>query len=118
MSLTSSPVRAASIQILRPIHSIHRRVNHDQDHGRTGRVSVEVTITADRVYQQPTAVDDLVAFSAGSPVVVNVLANDLDPDGGPLTVSIVQAPTVGTAAVQADGTVRLSLPAGFRGFTR
>jgi hypothetical protein len=34
-----------------------------------------------------------------------VLANDADPDGDPLTVSITTQPFVGTAAVNSNGTV-------------
>lgn len=50
---------------------------------------------------------------------INVLANDSDPDSNPLTVTIEDAPLIGTAAVNPDGTVRLeSLPGGFKGVTR
>jgi Bacterial Ig domain len=83
-----------------------------------GTASAVVSITVEPVYQQPTALDDLVAVPAGNPVAVDVLANDLNPDGNPLTVSIVTAPTVGVATVLANGNVQLALPAGFRGYTR
>jgi hypothetical protein len=50
---------------------------------------------------------------------VNVLANDADPDGDALTVTITEQPFVGTAAVNSNGTVRIDgLPSGFRGLTR
>jgi serine protease AprX len=52
------------------------------------------------------------------PVVVNVLANDFDPDGSldPATVSIVVAPSSGgTLAVNANGTVSYTPATKFRG---
>jgi Tol biopolymer transport system component len=50
---------------------------------------------------------------------IDVLSNDSDADSNPLTVTIEEAPLIGTAAANADGSVRLeSMPAGFKGVTR
>ena len=50
---------------------------------------------------------------------IPVLANDTDPDNDRLTVTIEEAPPIGTATANADGTVRIdSLPGGFKGVTR
>lgn len=50
---------------------------------------------------------------------LNVLSNDTDPDGNALTVSIEEQALVGTATVNANGTIKLDgLPGGFKGFTR
>jgi Tol biopolymer transport system component len=50
---------------------------------------------------------------------IAVLANDTDPDSNPLTVTIEEAPPIGTATANTDGTVRIdSLPGGFKGVTR
>jgi hypothetical protein len=50
---------------------------------------------------------------------LGILANDSDADANPLTVSIEEAPLVGSAVANADGTVRIeSLPGGFKGVTQ
>lgn len=67
----------------------------------------------------PVAAYDVVRADDAALSSINVLANDSDQDGGQLSVTIEQAPTVGTATVNADGTVKLeSLPAGFKGVIR
>jgi hypothetical protein len=54
----------------------------------------------------PVAMDDSVSTGIGSPVKINVLANDSDPDGDPLTVGIAwPVPANGSAAVNPDQTV-------------
>ena len=49
------------------------------------------------VNQRPTAVDDSDTTYQDTPVTVDVLANDSDPDGNPLTVDNVGTPANGTA---------------------
>jgi len=52
----------------------------------------------------PVANNDTATTAEDTPVIIAVLANDTGVTGG--TVSLVAAPALGTAAVQADGTVR------------
>ena len=52
----------------------------------------------------PTAVDDLAAANPTVPVNIDVLANDSDPDGDPLTITLVSDPPNGTAVIDAKGT--------------
>lgn len=52
----------------------------------------------------PIAVTDVVTTLANTAISVSVLANDVDPDGDQLTVSLVGPPTDGTVAV-IDGIV-------------
>jgi hypothetical protein len=67
----------------------------------------------------PTAVNDIVEVTNAGVASIDVLANDSDPDGDPLTVTITEQPFVGTAAVNSNNTVRIDgLPPGFRGLTR
>jgi Tol biopolymer transport system component len=67
----------------------------------------------------PTAANDVLQVTNAGIASLNVLANDVDPDGDALTVSVTAQPFVGTAAVNANGTVAISgLPSGFRGVTR
>lgn len=68
----------------------------------------------------PVAVDDVLEVTGAGVANLNVLANDSDPDGDALTVTIVEPAFVGAANVNAAGTsVRIDgLPSGFRGYTR
>jgi hypothetical protein len=51
----------------------------------------------------PQAVDDLITTAQGTPGDANVLANDFDPDGDPLTiVSWTQATSGAVTCVAAD----------------
>lgn len=53
----------------------------------------------------PDAVADAASTSEDTPVTVDVLANDSDPNGDALTVSITAAPAHGSATVNGDATV-------------
>ena len=51
----------------------------------------------------PTAADDAVTTFRGVPVAINVLANDTDADGDPLTIAEVGTPTLGTVSIADAG---------------
>lgn len=55
--------------------------------------------------QSPTAAADSAATIENTPVTIDVLANDTDPDGDPLAVSIIALPAWGEAVVNANGTI-------------
>ena len=57
------------------------------------------TITVANINDAPHAADDTATTLEDTPVVINVLANDSDPDGDPLTISSVSQPLNGTAAI-------------------
>jgi MYXO-CTERM domain-containing protein len=65
--------------------------------------------------QPPSAVDDSATTDENTPVTVDVLANDNDPDGDTLTVTIGGAPTSGTAVVNADDTITYTPSTNFSG---
>ena len=79
-----------------------------------GSDSANVTVQVSDTNFAPTALDDSASTSEGSAVVVDVLANDSDPDADPLTVAIQNTPGNGTAAVIASG-IRYTPNAGFDG---
>jgi uncharacterized repeat protein (TIGR01451 family) len=54
-------------------------------HGHTATATVTITVTAPP-NNPPTANDDTASTVVGTPVVIDVLANDSDPDGDALTV--------------------------------
>lgn len=86
--------------------------------GRSTNSTVTITVSID---QAPTANNTVVRNDApdAASSAVNVLSNASDPDRDKLTVSISTPASVGSAAVNDDGTVRISgLPSGFKGLTR
>jgi hypothetical protein len=66
--------------------------------GGTATASVTITITAP-ANQPPVAVDDAATTAFVTPVTINVIANDSDPDGDALTVISVGTPAGGTAQI-------------------
>ena len=74
-----------------------------------------VSITVSHVNHAPVANNDSATTPPVTPVTVNVLANDSDPDNDPLTVSAVSTPSHGTAVVNADNTVMYVPDVGYAG---
>jgi len=68
------------------------------------------------VNHAPVAGPDSATAGINVPVIVDVLANDSDPDAGdtinPATVTIVSPPSSGTATANPDGTIRFTPTAG------
>ncbi|MEZ0484675.1 Ig-like domain-containing protein [Fibrella aquatica] len=65
----------------------------------------------------PVVTPDIANTTPGKPVSGNVLTNDKDPQGGPLTVSLISQPTNGTVVMNPDGTYTYTPPTGFTGTT-
>jgi hypothetical protein len=53
----------------------------------------------------PVARDDTATTAFATPVTIDVLANDSDPDGDPLTIQSVTTPTLGTATISGNAIV-------------
>jgi hypothetical protein len=66
--------------------------------------AVAVSITDNDVNLPPTAGADLATTDEDTPVVIDVLANDSDPDHDPLTIESVDTPGKGTAQISNGGT--------------
>ncbi len=66
--------------------------------GLTDSALVTVTVMA-----PPVAVNDTANTAEDVPVVIDVLANDTDPNNDPLTVTFASAPANGTAAINIPG---------------
>ncbi|MBU0981713.1 right-handed parallel beta-helix repeat-containing protein [Patescibacteria group bacterium] len=64
----------------------------------------------DEGIEPPTAADDSATTVINTPVTIDVLANDSDPDGAidASTLSIVDAPLVGTSSINNDGKVKIT----------
>jgi len=77
--------------------------------------TAEVRLEVARTNQPPVAEDDHVTTEAGTPVVIDVLANDSDPDGDPLSIEAIGLPVHGRLAFNADGTFTYTPDSGFAG---
>ena len=74
-----------------------------------------VTITIVSVNDVPVANNDLAGTPEDTPVVIPVLANDVDVDGDVLTVATVVQPVNGAVVINQDGTVTYSPKPNFNG---
>ncbi|WP_044872622.1 Ig-like domain-containing protein [Pseudomonas sp. LFM046] len=63
----------------------------------------DVSITV-RPNLPPTVAPDTATTNAGAPVVINVLANDVDPEGNAMTVVNVTPPPAGRGSASTNGT--------------
>lgn len=71
----------------------------EDDRGGEARALVTVQFTANGV---PIAVNDNAVVNVGERTLIDVLANDLDPDGDPLTIVEVTAALKGTTGIEGD----------------
>ncbi len=87
------------------------------DGSATATATVAITTDpVDPANSPPTALDDSATTTEDTPVAVNVLANDSDPDGDSLSVISTTSPTQGgSTAIESDGTVTYTPPAGYVG---
>ena len=70
--------------------------------GDAGEATLEVTVTVTDVNEAPVAADDVLTVTEGaSATVLDVIANDRDPEGDTLSVSAVGAASNGTAVIAA-----------------
>ncbi|BBU56655.1 MULTISPECIES: Hint domain-containing protein [Mameliella] len=83
--------------------------------GNGGSDTATITFTVGDPNQPPVAVDDSATTTEGDAVVINVLANDSDPDGDPLTVVFNTDPANGTVVDNGDGTFTYTPDDGFTG---
>ncbi len=85
--------------------------------GKGGNASATVTVVVNPVNDPPVAVDDLVITSENTPVNINVLANDTDPDGDTLTVSDHASTSVQSSTIEcaSTGICTYTPPADFGG---
>jgi len=83
--------------------------------GRGFFAEATVTVTATPVNDPPVARDDAATTAEDTAVTVNVLGNDSDVDGDPLTVTGVTQGAHGSVVLNADGSVTYAPAADFNG---
>ena len=89
--------------------TVQARDDHD---GK--RPSAQVVVTVTDVPEAPVAAADAAETAEDEPVVVDVLANDTDPDGDSLRIVAVTAPAHGTATLS-EGGVRYEPSSNYHG---
>jgi len=83
--------------------------------GSTTPVRATATVTVQPVNDPPAAQADQASVAEDAQVVIDVLANDSDPEGAPLAVRRVEAPSHGTARLLADGRIEYRPAANYAG---
>ncbi|WP_299149975.1 tandem-95 repeat protein [uncultured Tateyamaria sp.] len=84
--------------------------------GNGGTDTAEVGVTVNPVNDDPVAVDDIETTDEDTPVVVDLIGNDTDVDGDPLTIGSVSVPAEqGEVVDNSDGTVTFTPAPNFNG---
>ena len=87
----------------------------EDEGGNISTATVTVTVGDTGPNAPATPVDDMATTDEDTPVVINVLSNDTDPEGDVLTVVDASEPANGTVVINPDGTVTYTPSAGFTG---
>ena len=94
-------------------------VKADDSNGGSDTIAVTITVTTGGGgTEPPLAVDDAAETAEDTPVTIDVLGNDSDPDGDTLTVAEVSAPAHGAARLTDAGTVEYTPEPDFHGSDR
>ena len=80
-----------------------------------GRQTTRTTFTWTVTNPPPVAVNDAATTNEDTAVLINVLANDRDPDNDVLTVRLASGPSNGTVTANADGSLTYTPNANFNG---
>jgi Bacterial Ig domain len=83
--------------------------------GTASSVPATVTIVVQPVNDAPVAADDAATTEQGAPITIQVLANDADLDGDPLTVAALNPGANGTVSNDSQGIVIFIPDPGFSG---
>ena len=83
--------------------------------GNGGTATATVTVTINGVNDGPTAADDTAGTSQDNAVVIDVLANDSDPDANDVLSVTSASASNGSVVINGDGTLTYTPDAGFSG---
>ncbi|MBY4678560.1 Ig-like domain-containing protein [Marinobacterium arenosum] len=87
----------------------------DASHMATTSATYVVSQSTGVNNQAPTPSDDSAVTTQDTPITVDVLANDSDPDGDLLTITSVSSSSTGTAVINSDGTLTYKPKRKFKG---
>ena len=80
-----------------------------------GALTATATVTVQVDNDAPVAADDFATTAEGTPVTIDILANDEDANDDPLTISIASPPSHGRVAIAAGPKVTYTPDPGFHG---
>ena len=106
-TFTYDPTTVAALQQLAPGQTAIDTFTYRVSDGTTLSNTATVTITVDGVNDAPTVVNDTYSVDEDRQLTVSaaegVLANDSDPEGSPLSASLVTGPTHGRVVLNSSG---------------
>ena len=79
-------------------------ITYEIGDGKGGQSSATVNVTVNAVEDEPVAADDSIITSENTAVVLDVLSNDIDPDGDALIITTASAAN-GSVTINVDGTL-------------
>lgn len=83
--------------------------------GPVSTSAATVTLTVQPTQDVPVAQNDQTSTNRNTPIVINVLGNDRDPDGDQLSIASFSQASHGTVTKNADGTFTYTPDSGFSG---
>lgn len=86
-------------------HDIALSAQHGASSGHIGTASLTYFVRLQETNGAPTAVNDTASTAKATPVIIDVLANDSDPDNDTLQLASVGEASQGRTTINADGTV-------------
>ena len=86
--------------------------------GNGGTATARATVLVHGLNDAPVALDDAYAVPETGLSVLDILANDSDPEGDPLTVTLLTQPVEGSVSVAPDGTVTFDPGTDFLGLSQ
>ena len=84
----------------------------------TGQTAIHTILNDDVPNLAPQGIDDRADTAEGAAIVIDVLGNDSDPEGGPISLVSVAAPLFGSAEITAAGMIEYVPMPGFVGSDR
>ena len=115
---TAGDVTATTLSGLTPGTAYAARVRASNGAGPGAWSAARAATTDAAANRPPEAADDTATTAPGTPVTIDVLANDADPDRDALTVALASQPQHGAATVNAGGTVTYTPEVGHVGEDR
>jgi VCBS repeat-containing protein len=111
--LTYAP--GAAFQYLAEGETASENFTYTISDGQGGSATATATITVNGSNDAPVASDDSAFVTAGTAVIIDVLGNDIDPEGEPLSIQSTSSSANGTVTINLDGTLSYVPNGGYTG---
>lgn len=115
LTVTSSATAAAGSYGISVSATNASTAGYSASASATYSVASSTSSSTSTTNKPPVAVNDSASTRSGTTVKISVLANDYDPEGKPLSLKSVGAPSRGKAVINSDGTVTYTPNGKFKG---